>query len=248
MLENQDDRSVKQHLKAENRYTSRIMKITRPLQKRLFKEIVGRIQENDTTLPYKFREYWYYQRFEAGSNYEIYYRKKEAPDAPEELVFDVNKLARSYDYYTIEQFEISPNNQFAAYLVDTQGDGRTALNFRDLDTRASLEYQIPAVSMAAWGGDDLTVVYAVVDSTDRSFQVWQHQMGNLPENDTLLFEEKDPAFSVAVYKDKSEKYIFLESSSSTTSEIYYVHVDSLEYGFRLFRPREKKSSLLPGLL
>lgn len=238
-MEDIENPEVKRHLRAENRYTRKWMRSTKGLQKRLFNEFTGRVQESDSTLPYKFKAYWYYERYDAGAEYEVIYRRKDASEASEEVVFDLNQMARAYDYYELLDFEVSLNNQFAAYLVDTKGDGRTTLYFKDLVTHVSLPYSIENVSMVAWADDHRTVVYALMDSTKRSYQVWQHYIDTDPKEDQLIFEEKDPTFSVGVYQDKSEEYVFLESSSSTSSEIHYVHLDSLARGFNCFKAREK---------
>src|SRR5438046_9264323 len=48
------------HLQAENDYADVVMAPTRGLEERIYKEIVGRIQQTDTSPPTRFRGFWHY--------------------------------------------------------------------------------------------------------------------------------------------------------------------------------------------
>ncbi len=236
-LRDRESDLVQEHLLRENKYTLKKTRHSKGLQKHLYNEFISRILETDLTVPYYERGYWYYERYEAGMDYEILCRKKESLDAPEEVMLDVNQMAALYDYYSLEDFLVSPSNQFLGFLVDLQGSNQTELFFKDITTDVVLPYSVPQTAMMAWLGD-FVVVYCKMDSLNRSYQVWRHNIGEDPKADQLLYEEKDPAFSVNLYANKSEEYIFLETTSSTSNEVHYLHVDSLDSPFQLFRARE----------
>src|ERR1700687_1687688 len=80
------------HLEAENAYTEAVMAPTEALRERLYREIVGRIQESDPSAPTFFRGYWSYTRTVEGLDYEIYCRRLETMEAPEQVLLDGNEL------------------------------------------------------------------------------------------------------------------------------------------------------------
>ena len=75
-LRQRDDENVLAYLRAENKYVAFKMKHTEKLQKRLYEEMVGRIKEDDLSVPVPKNGYLYYSRTEKGKNYSIYCRKK----------------------------------------------------------------------------------------------------------------------------------------------------------------------------
>jgi len=97
---------VLDYLNAENTYTKSNMKATEQLQEKLFDEIVGRIKKDDESVPFFENGYWYYSRFEAKKEYPIYCRKKESLDNEEEILLEVNDMAKGHDYYRIGGFKI----------------------------------------------------------------------------------------------------------------------------------------------
>ena len=56
-MNQRDDDEVIAHLNAENDYTDKMMKHTEKLQKKLYKEMVSRIKQDDETVPYKENGY-----------------------------------------------------------------------------------------------------------------------------------------------------------------------------------------------
>src|SRR5688572_20593154 len=59
------------YLNAENAYADAVLAPTKPLQEKLFSEFVGRIKQDDATVPARQRGYHYYTRFETGGDYPI---------------------------------------------------------------------------------------------------------------------------------------------------------------------------------
>ena len=70
------------YLKAENAYYATMSAHYKPLEDTLYNEIIGRIKQDDTTVPAKYKNYWYYTRFEEGKEYPIYARKARRRAAP----------------------------------------------------------------------------------------------------------------------------------------------------------------------
>ena len=130
-LSNPSDSNVINHLKQENLYVENYMKHTEELQKKIYDEIVARIPGRDESLPVKRNGFWYYSRFEEGKQYPYYSRKKETTTAGEEIILDVPALAKNHQIYIVRGWGVSTDNQQLAYGIDTAGDRRSVLYFKN---------------------------------------------------------------------------------------------------------------------
>ena len=97
----------------------------------------SRIKEDDQSVPYKYNGYWYITRYEKGKDYPIYSRKKDSLTAPEEVLFDCNVLAKGYSYFQLRGINISPDNRYVAFGIDTLSRRKYKLQVKDLKTVVS---------------------------------------------------------------------------------------------------------------
>ncbi len=217
------------HLQAENAYTDAVMAPTEALRERLYNEIVGRIQETDTSAPSFFKGYWNYTRTVEGLDYEIYCRRPGTMDAPEQVLLDGNELARGHDYFDLGFVEASPDQNLLAYAADYSGAELFELRFRDLSTGAELEDVLHDVYYGfAWASDNKTFFYVKADAAMRPFQVWRHRLGMPSAPYALVLQEDDERFELSVEPTKSERHIILSSSSQVTAECRFVDADAPE--------------------
>lgn len=239
-LREKENPEVIAYLKAENEYAERMMKHTEKLQEKLYREMLSRIKETDLSVPEKINDYYYYSRSEAGKQYSIHCRKKDNLNAPEEILLDENQLAAGQGYFDLGAYETSPDHKLAAYSTDTNGSETYTLFVKDLTTGKLLQDQIPnAAAGVVWANDNRTLFYRVQDSAKRPYKIYRHQLGTNPSEDDLVFEEKDDAFNVYIYKSRSQAYLFLESSSSTSSEIRFLSADHPRGEFEMIHRRHK---------
>ena len=210
---------VRAYLEAENAYTTAVMKPTEPLQEQLYKEMLGRIKETDLTVPYRDRGWFYYSRTEKGKSYPIYCRKKGSLDAPEEVMLDVNELARGEKFMAVSFRRVSDDGHLLAYGTDNTGFRDYRLHVRDLKTGKDLPDTADRVTSAAWAADNRTLFYATTDPAKRPFRLWRHALGADTKADAMLYEEKDEMFRVGVYRTRNGEYLFFPSNSLTTSEL-----------------------------
>lgn len=239
-LKDRDNPAVIEHLKAENDYVDRVLQHTQAFQKQLFEEMKARIQEDDQSVPYKHRGYWYIRRYQKGQQYPLHLRKKETLDAPEELLFDVNAMAEGHAYYQLGSIAISPDNRMAAFGVDTLSRRIYTIQFKDLETAALLPDKIEQTTgSAVWANDNQTLFYTRKDDTLRPYQIYRHRLGCDSDSDVLVYEERDPTFSVSVHKSKSQKYIVIGSYSTVSQEYRILPAAEPEGSFRLFQKRER---------
>lgn len=224
-LRERENPEVISYLEAENEYADAKMKDTEKLQKKLYKEMVARIKQDDESVPYWMNGYLYYSRYEKGKEYPIYCRKP-AEDAAEEILIDVNKLSEGYAFYDVSGLYISPNNKMLAFGEDTLSRRKYTLRFLDLETREYLSDQIENTpGDVAWANDNRTIFYNLKDETLRPFQTWRHELGTNVKDDKLIFDEKDDTFYHGVYRSMSGKYIMLVSESTMNTEYSYIDAD-----------------------
>jgi oligopeptidase B len=234
------DPDVIAHLKAENAYTDAVMAPTEALREQLYKEIVGRIQETDTSAPSYFRGYWNYTRTVEGLDYEVYCRRLGDMDAPEQVLLDGNELARGHDYFDLGFVEASPDQNLLTYAADFTGAELFELRFRDLTTGAELEDVLQDVYYgAAWASDNQTFFYVKADAAMRPYQVWRHRLGTPSSDDVLVLQEDDERFELSVEPTKSERYIIFSSSSQVTAECSFVDADAPESKPAMIEPRRQ---------
>jgi oligopeptidase B len=240
-LRERDNPEVVEYLKAENEYTEAMMAPTKGLQEKLFNEFNTRIKQTDMTVPFRKDGYYYYTRTEDGKDYPIYCRKKGSLDAPERTTLDVNQVATGHKYCSVWPPEVSSSGKLMAYAVDTVGRRFHTLYVKNPETGEQLKDVIPNVTgNAAWANDDQTLFYAKQDAnTLRWYRIYRHVLGTDPAKDDVVFEEKDPTFSCAVFKTKSKKYLMIASFQTLSSEYRYLEADNPRGTFKVFLPRQR---------
>lgn len=234
-------RKVLDYLNAENAYREKMMAHTDSFQNRLFEEIKGRIKQTDMSVPYKENGYYYITRYEEGQEYAIHSRKKDNLDNPEEILLNVNDLAKNYEYFAIGGMAVSPDNTLLAYSEDTVSRRQYTIRFKDLTTGKMLPDVISNTTGGiVWANDNKTVFYTKNDAALRSYQIYRHTLGTPVSNDKLVWHEKDETFNTYIYKTKSKKYLVIGSSATLSDEYRILEADNPNGEFRMFQPRERK--------
>ncbi|MBT8263289.1 MAG: S9 family peptidase [Bacteroidia bacterium] len=238
-LNQKDDPEVIDYLERENDYYAKMTADTDEFKEALFEELKGRIKEDDESVPYLYNGYYYITRYEKGKNYPVYTRKKGNLDAEEEVLFNVNEMAEGYAFYNLRGINISPDNKWAAFGVDTLSRRKYNIHIKNLETGEVLDEVIPLTTgTSTWANDNKTLFYTHKDEqTLRSSKIYRHVRGTDIENDVLIFSEDDETFGTYVYKTKSKKYLVIGSYSTLTSEFQILKADDPEGQFKVFQPR-----------
>lgn len=238
-LRHRDDPAVLAYLEAENHHAEAVMRHTEGLQERLYQEMRGRIQETDLSVPERIDDFFYYTRTEAGGQYPIFCRRRYSLERPEEILLDQNPLATGHPYFRVGVGEVSPDHRLLAYSVDTSGAEEFTLYIKDLTTGELLDESIGRTShRVAWANDSRTLFYTVLDDARRPCRLYRHRLGTDPAQDVLVYFEPDPSFHLDISRTRSRRYLLLDISSHTTSEVRYAGADHPEEPFRLVQPRE----------
>jgi oligopeptidase B len=238
-LRRKDSPEVLAYLAAENAYTSTVMRPTEPLQKALYAEMLARIQETDLSVPYRKRGYYYYSRTEKGRQYPILCRKRGSLDAPEEIMLDLNALARGERFLAVGQVAVSPDDAQLAYTIDTTGFRVYTLFVRDLRTGELHPDRANGVDQVAWAKDSKTLFYVTEDAAKRPYLLHRHVLGTDSKVDPIVYEEKDALFTLGVGRTRSDAYLVVTSQSHTASELRVLAADDPTGTFRVIAPRTK---------
>ncbi len=229
---------VTSYLQAENAHADAQLAPTVELQKRLYDEIVGRIQETDQSAPYRKGEFEYYHRTEEGKQYPTYCRRKPAKGESEQVVLDMNALAEGLPFLGLGVYEVSPDGRYLAVALDETGFRDYTLQIKDLQSGEMLAERMEKVKSVAWASDSRTFFYTVDDETKRSYRVLRHRLG-ANDDDALVYQEDDERFRVAVWRSRSGEYVFLGAFSHTTSEIQFLAASEPRGAWRMVAEREQ---------
>jgi len=228
------------YLKAENAYADAMLASQASLRDALYEEMVGRIKQDDSTVPYLEDGYWYYVRYEDGKEYPIHARRQGSMDATEEVLLDVNQLAEGKGFYQAAGLEVSPDGSKLAFFEDTSGRRQYTLRVKDLGTGTMLPDSVPGLSgSGVWSADGSTIYVVENDPvTLLTTRVKAHRLGAEAATDAVVYEEKDPTFYMGVGKTRSEQYICIGVQSTVSSESRCT--DAAKPGeFRVIAPRER---------
>jgi oligopeptidase B len=242
-LHDRDNPEVTDYLEAENAYCCAVMEPTAKLQETLYTEMLSHIKETDVSVPFRDGDYWYYSRTEKGLQYPIYCRRTGSPDrmnqeAQEQMILDVNNLAKDECYMAVSAFTVSDDGYLLAYSVDNKGFRQYTLQVKDLRTGEILSERVERVGSVVWAADNRTLFYTVEDEEQkRQYQYYRHMLGAPHTEDSLIFEETDERFNLGSGRTRDEKYIILECSSHTTSEERFLAADTPRGEWQLIEPR-----------
>jgi oligopeptidase B len=208
------------YLNAENAYTDSVLGPTKPLQDRLFNEIVGHIKENDSSVPVRDRGYWYYTRFETGQDYPVLARKPGSLNANEQVMLDEPVMAKGHGFFAVGDWIVSQNNRLLAYALDTVGRRQYALKVKDLRSGRTLGDTVANVEPnLVWADDNKTVYYIEKDPvTLLSKRVKAHVLGTPAKADKLVYFETDDSFYISVGRTSDDKFICITLQATVSNE------------------------------
>ncbi len=232
---------VEDYLNQENAYTEYHLKDTKVLQKELFNEIKGRIKLDDESLAFRDHTYDYWTKTTVEGNYSIKLRKKINSEEIEEIWNgDKEKEKLGVQYFGVGDLEVSNNDKFLAYSLDTKGSEYYTIYIREIETNKIVTRKISETSGSIiFSLDDKYIFYSKLDENHRARKIFRHEIGNNEKNDDLIFEEKSEAFTVSIGLSSDEKYYFISSSDHNTSEQYYFDVNEINPKPKLIQKREK---------
>jgi len=219
------DPAIIQYLKENNAYTESFMGQHQPFVDALYKEMLGRIKQDDTSVPYKLGNFWYFTKTESGKQYPVYLRSKSADLASPEVLLDQNEMAKGHEYFAIGEFSVSDDGNMLAFSTDTTGYRQYTLQVKDLKTGQVLPDKIERVTSSEWSNDGKYIFVGQEDPVSkRSDKIYRHTVGT--NDNELLYEEKDVLFNSGVGRSRDRKMLFIRSGAKTMDEYRYLSADN----------------------
>jgi oligopeptidase B len=230
------------YVTAENEYADRMLAHAKPLENKVYQEIIGRLQQDDSTVPYLMNGFWYYKRFETGKEYPIYARRKGSRQAPEEILLDVNEMAKGHDFFEVGEIAISPDSKLMAWAEDTVGRRQYTLRVKDLTDHRVLPVEIHNVeNNIAWAGDNSSFLY--IEKNPETLLGYKVRRGSIVPGhageDPLVWEQTDDSFYSQVYRTKDDRFLIIHTQSTVSSEAWFADAADPALRFRVFLPRER---------
>ena len=252
-LRDKEDPEVIAFLEQQNEYTTAHTADLADLRADIYNEIKGRTQETDMSVPTRRGQYWYYARTEEGKQYALRARCPIAgPDdwtpptvepgqsvPGEEILLDSNVEAEGTDFFSLGALSVSEDGNLLAYSVDTAGDERYTMRFKDLRTGELLADEIRDTAPGAlWSLDGNHVFYQTVDEAWRPDTVWRHDLG-AGTPDVKVFHEPDEQYWVGIGGTRSDKYLMITLGSKITTEVRILDAADPTGEFTVVWPREE---------
>ena len=232
---------VRNYLEEENSYTDFHLSDTKNIQKKLFDEIKGRIKLDDESLPFKDFDYEYWSKTTAKGNYSIKLRKKIGTNNIEEIWNgDEEKEKLKVEYFGVGDLEVSFNDKYLGYSLDTKGSEYYTIYIRDINTKRLVTEEIEETSgSVTFSLDDQYIFYSKLDENHRPRKIYRHKLGTSIQKDQLIFEEKSEAFTVGIGLSSDDKFFFINSSDHNTSEQYYFEANEKDPKPKLIQKRQR---------
>jgi oligopeptidase B len=231
---------VHAYLEAENAYAEQMTADEKPFAEKLYNETLSHIKQTDLSVPYRKHGYWYYTRTEEGKQYAVLCRKKESLSAPEEVMLDVNEMAKGEKFMSLGGFQVSNDSNLLAYTTDNVGFRQYRLHVKDLRTGQVLPDTVERIDSLIWAADKKTLFYSTEDAqTKRSNIVHKHVLGTDPAKDPVVFEEKDERYDIGIGRTRDGKYLMLGSESHVTSDMKFLDASTPDGEWKMIEPRKE---------
>jgi oligopeptidase B len=230
---------VIEYLNAENAYTEALTKPLQPFVQTLYDEMLGHIKQTDLSVPTKRSGYLYYSRTEEGKQYPIRCRRKDLDNAPEEVLLDLNELAKDHKFVSLGTFLVSDDQNLLAYTLDYTGFRQYTLQVKDLANGQTLTDRFERVTSIEWASDNKTLFVTTEDEvTKRSDKLFRHVLGSTQFE--CIYDETDELYDIDLGRSRDKKYLFLGIHSKDTTEFLYLPAITPDAEFRVFLSRRAK--------
>lgn len=228
--------AIRSHLERENTYAEKVLAPTQPLQQTLFAEMSARSTEIETPPPHPVGPWLYYQRFAPGEQHASWYRKRRDAQDPEKLLLDGPARALGRPSFKIINTIPSPDQSLFAWAEDAIGSERYQIYVRDLKTGKVLSHPVEsAFGDFVFSPDSQWIFWVYRDADSRPAKVFRRLARG--SEDTLVYQEPDPAFFLAVSSMASDRYVMIRSWNAVSSEVRLISGKAPTEAPRVIEPR-----------
>jgi len=222
-LENDTSAETAAWVSAENKVTQHYLSQI-PYRDEIKKKLTEIWNYPKDGAPFKVGEYYFFTKNNGLQNQSIWYIKK-GFNGKEEVFLDPNNLTVD-GTAAVSLIGFSHNKQYAAYSVAQAGSDWNNIYVIEIATKRKLvdELKWTKFSGAAWKGDGF--YYSKFDKPEKGtdlsaankFQkIYYHQLGDLQENDQLVFEDKtNPNLYFGAVVTEDERFLIIYASAGTS--------------------------------
>jgi oligopeptidase B len=226
------------YLEAENAFTEAHMGKHKKFVDALYNEMLGRIKQTDSSVPYKLGDFWYFNRTEEGKQYPVYLRSTTKDLRDSQVLLDQNEMAARHKYFAISAFEPSDDGNLLAFSTDTTGYRQYTLQIKDLRTGKLLPEKIERVTSVEWSNDGKYLFFGQEDPVSkRTDKIWRHTVGT--DKNELVYEDKDVLFNVGVGRSRDRKMFLITSFAKTMNEVRYLPTENPTGEWKVISPRRE---------
>ena len=227
------------HLEAENRYHEACFAPFKSLQQELFDELVNRLDKDESSVPYRWHNHWYYKRFQGAGEYPLFARKTSI-EGNEQLLLDANLRAQGQEFYSLGSLSVSPDESLLAISEDTLSRRIYTISVKRLDTDEWLSDTLTDTDgEIVWANDNKHLFYIAKNpQTLLGNRVYCHRLGEPQSSDLLVYEESDDSFYLSISKSLDESRILLTHESTITSQVSVLDADLSNGQFEPLLTRE----------
>jgi oligopeptidase B len=232
------DPGIRRYLEAENEYTESLLGHTAGLQKKLVKEMRGRIKEDDSSVPSPDGPYAYMRKFRDGGQHEMFGRCPRN-GGETEIILDGDELAAKHGFFKFGGARHSPDHRLEAWSADTRGSEYFTIRVRDWASGRDRDDLVEETDGAVvWNADASAFFYVKLDDNHRPMQVWLHRLGTRQSDDVMVHEEKDPGWFTHIHESTSGRFCVIAGGDHETSEQHLIDLANAAPP-RLVAAREK---------
>ena len=228
---------IRTHLEAENAYTKAMLVSTAALQEQLYQEMRGRVKEDDSSVPTPDGPWDYYRRFEAGAQHPLYVRKPRDQDGPEQVLLDVDAMAKGKAYYKVAAAAHSPDHTLIAYAVDEHGSEIFTIYVKDIATGEALSSPVTSsTGDFVWSPDSAYLFWTFRDDNGRPARIFRREARGA--DDVMIYDEPDEGFFLHLDVTAARDFILISGGNHEQTEHHFIPASDPTAAPILFAPRE----------
>ena len=151
------------YVRAENDYADAMLAHTKPLETSVYNEIIGRLQAGrcHRAVPHERLLVLPALRDRQGISD---LRAPQGQGAAEEILLNLNEMAKGHDFFEVGEIAISPDSALMAWAEDTVGRRQYTIRVMEIATRKVLPLALSNVeNNVVWAGDNRTILYIEKD-------------------------------------------------------------------------------------
>jgi oligopeptidase B len=230
------DPEIRAYLEAENAYTEAVMAGSEGLKAKLYREMKGRIKEDDSSVPAPDGAFAYYTRFVTGGQHPLFCRVP-THGGEEQVLLDGNALAKPHAYFRLAIVVHSPDHALIAYAVDTKGSELYTVNVIEAATGRLVDSRVvDANGSLEWAANSRTLFYIWLDNEHRPRRVLRHAVG-AEGADAIIHEQDDPSYFLGLDTTQDRRFLVLSVHDHETAEISLLDAANPSAPPRLVAPR-----------